>query len=348
MVTPNSLNRHSLLVLLATAHAAFLGQPGPAQPATPGSAATGAPRTAWGVPDLRGVWDFRTITPLERPRDLAGRDVLTEAEAAQAEQRAARRRAEADSSVVPERCIGSPNFVDCVGSYNQLWFDRGTQVLADRRSSLIVDPPDGRIPELTPGAKRRAEAVAEIRSRPPRGPEDRRVGARCIVGFNSGPPMSPSAYNNNMQVFQTPDYVAILNEMVHDVRIVPLDPRPHLPDGVRQWMGDSRGRWNGEVLVVETTNLTGETMFKGSGRNMRVIERFRRLDADRLLYEYTIDDPESFVQPWTASFPMLRTDEPIYEYACHEGNYSMFNILSGARAEEEAATRKAGSDATPP
>ena len=320
------------MVVAGAAGAILLPSPGPCQ-----TEAAAAPRTAWGAPDLRGIWDFRTITPLERPREMAGTEVLTEAEAEAFEERAAQRRAEADTLAIPERCVGSPNFVDCVGSYNQLWFDRGTEVLEDRRSSLIVDPPDGRIPALTPAARERADAVATIRRRPPRGPEDRRVGARCIVGFNSGPPMSPSAYNNNMQLFQTRDYVAILNEMVHDVRIIPLDGREHLPGHIRQWMGVSRGRWEGDVLVVDTRNLTEQTMFKGSGGNMHVIERFRRLDADTLLYEYTINDPESFVRPWTAVFPMRLTEGPIYEYACHEGNYSMFNLLSGARAEEKAA-----------
>ena len=313
-----------------------------------GATSTGAaPRTAWGQPDLRGVWDFRTITPLERPKDLAGKRVLTEDEAAAVERRAAQRRTEADSDAIPERCVGSANFVDCIGSYNQLWFDRGEEVIADRRTALIVDPPDGRIPALTPEARKRADAVAEIRRRPPHGPEDRRVGTRCIVGFNSGPPMSPSAYNNNMQLFQTADYVAILNEMVHDARIIPLDGRPRLPARIRQWMGVSRGRWEGDTLVVETINLTGQTMFKGSGKNMRVIERFRRLDPETLLYEYTIDDPESFTQPWTAVFPMRRTEAPIYEYACHEGNYSMFNILSGARADERAAKQQEDKPGSP-
>ena len=339
--------RSSVSVLgVSAAIAVQLASTGFAQAPTSATNPASSPRTAWGAPDLRGIWDFRTITPLERPKDLSGQQVLTETEAEEQEERAARRRAEAGSKVIPERCIGSPNFVDCVGSYNQFWFDRGTEVLADRRTSLIVDPPDGRIPELTPAAKQRAEAVAEIRRRPPRGPEDRRVGARCIVGFNSGPPMSPSAYNNNMQLFQTPEYVAILNEMVHDARIIPLDGRSHLPSQIRQWMGDSRGHWSGDTLVVETTNLTDQTMFKGSGMNMRVIERFKRVDADTLLYEYTIDDPESFVRQWTAVFPMRRTEGPIFEFACHEGNYSMFNMLSGARADEKAAADSSGKDST--
>ena len=332
------------VVVAAAAAAMVFPLPAISQPAAESPRSL---RTAWGDPDLRGIWDFRTITPLERPRDMAGKEILTEAEAKELERRTAEGRAEADTLAVPERCIGSPNFVDCVGSYNQLWFDRGTEVLEDRRSSLIVDPPDGRIPDLTPEARKRADAVAAIRRRPPRGPEDRRVGARCIVGFNSGPPMSPSAYNNNMQLFQAPGYVAILNEMVHDVRIIPLDVREHLPAHIRQWMGVSRGRWEGDMLVVDTRNLTGETMFKGSGENMQVIERFRRLDADTLLYEYTVSDPESFVRPWTAAFPMRLTEGPIYEFACHEGNYSMFNLLSGARAEEKAAAEAAAEGSEP-
>ena len=325
--------------VLATAAVVLLPVPGSAQEV---AGVQDPPRTSWGAPDLRGTWDFRTITPLERPRDMAEKQVLSETEAREFEERAAKRRAEADTLAIPERCIGSANFVDCIGSYNQLWFDRGTEVLADRRSSLIVDPPDGRIPALTPAARKRADAVAAIRRRPPRGPEDRRVGARCIVGFNSGPPMSPSAYNNNnMQLFQTAGYVAILNEMVHDVRIIPLDGRDFLPAHIRQWMGVSRGRWVGDTLVVDTRNLTDQTMFRGSGQNMHVVERFRRLDENTLLYEYTINDPESFVRPWTAVFPMRLTEGPIYEYACHEGNYGMFNILSGARAEEKAAAEAA-------
>ncbi len=329
------------IAIVAMAITTALPSPGVAQAEARTADAADALRTAWGAPDLRGIWDFRTITPLERPGDVAGQQVLTEAEAENFEERTAQRSAAADTLAIPERCIDSPNFVDCVGSYNQLWFDRGTEVLEDRRTALIVDPPDGRIPPLTPEAQKKAAVIAEIRRRPPRGPEDRRVGARCIVGFNSGPPMNPSAYNNNMQLFQVPGYVAILNEMVHDARIIPLDGRDHLPSHIRQWMGDSRGRWEGDTLVVDTMNLTDQTMFKGSGKNMHVIERFRRLDADTLLYEYTIDDPESFVRSWTAVFPMRKSEGPIFEYACHEGNYSMFNLLSGARAEEEAAAQAA-------
>ena len=327
--------------LVVTVIAIVAMAPVAAQAQTAAADTRTTPRTAWGHPDLRGIWDFRTITPLERPSELAGKQVLTEKEADEREEQAARSRVERDSSAIPDRCVGSPNFVDCIGSYNQVWFDRGTDVVASRRTSLIVDPPDGRIPSLTPEAKKRADAVAAIRRRPARGPEDRRVGARCLVGFNSGPPMSPSAYNNIMQLFQTPEYVVILNEMVHDSRIIPLDGRAHLPPGMRQWMGDSRGRWEGDTLVVDTTNLTGQTMFKGSGENMHVVERFTRVDASTLRYEYTIDDPESFTRSWTAVFPMRKTEDAIFEYACHEGNYGMFNLLAGARAQDKAAAEAA-------
>ena len=336
------------IVVVATVIAIELPSPGIAQDQTTAADMATPPLTVWGAPDLRGIWDFRTITPLERPNDLAGKQVLTETEADELEEQTAQSRIEADSPAIPERCIGSPNFIDCIGSYNQLWFDRGTEVTADRRTSLIIDPPDGRIPPLTPKAQKRADEVAEIRRRPARGPEDRRVGTRCIVGFNSGPPMNPSAYNNNMQLFQTPRYVAILNEMVHDVRIIPLDGRAHLPSHIRQWMGDSRGHWEGDTLVVDTTNLTDQTMFKGAGENLHVIERFSRVDADTLRYEYTIDDSESFMSSWTAVFPMRKSEGPIFEYACHEGNYGMFNILSGARAEEKAAAQAAQKESKSP
>ena len=172
--------------------------------------------------------------------------------------------------------------------------------------------------------------------RPAHGPEDRGAFERCLLGFNAGPPMHPSGYNNNLQIFQTPNSVALLIEMVHDVRVVPLDGRPHLPASMRQWKGDSRGRWEGDTLVVETRNFTEATSFRGSGPNMHLIERFTRLSPGRLLYEFTIDDPESFTKPWTVAVPMKKTDQPIYEYACHEGNYSMMNMLAGARALEKA------------
>ena len=283
------------------------------------------PRTADGRPDLQGTWDFRTITPLERPAQFAGKDVLTDNEAAELEQRTAQGRVDRAPRA------GDP------GTYNQFWFDYGTKVSTDKRTSLIVDPPDGRQPPLTPDGQKRTAERAEIGRQPATGPEDRPLWERCLLGFNSGPPMMPSGYNNNMQVVQTQDYVVILNEMVHDARIVPLSGRPH--GTLRSLRGDSRGRWEGDTLVVDTINFTDQ----GTGtlglraqtdRNLRLVERFTRVAADTLLYEFTIDDPTVWTRPWTAAVPMTRTDDQIFEYACHEGNYGMVGILSGARMQE--------------
>ena len=288
--------------------------------------------TAWGDPDLQGVWDFRTITPLERPEELADKEVLTAEEAALYEQEtlAARnkdRRAEDGISAAR----------DVSNAYNQFWWDYGDRLTEDRRTSLVVDPPDGRIPR-----KQGAGELARLfGNRIPAGPEDRPLWERCIIGFNSGPPMLPSAYNNNVQLFQTADYVVILNEMVHSARIVPLDRRPHLAPDIRQQVGDSRGHWDGETLVVESTNFLRETGFTGSGANLHLVERFRRVDENTLVYEFTVNEPEKFSHPWTAMIPMQRNAEPMFEYACHEGNYGMTNLLSGARADERAAVSSA-------
>ena len=288
--------------------------------------------TAWGDPDLQGVWDFRTITPLERPEELADKEVLTAEEAALYEQEtlAARnkdRRAEDGISAAR----------DVSNAYNQFWWDYGDRLTEDRRTSLVVDPPDGRIPRKQSAG----ELAGLFGNRIPAGPEDRPLWERCIIGFNSGPPMLPSAYNNNVQLFQTADYVVILNEMVHSARIVPLDRRPHLAPDIRQQVGDSRGHWDGETLVVESTNFLRETGFTGSGENLHLVERFRRVDENTLVYEFTVNEPEKFSHPWTAVIPMQRNAEPMFEYACHEGNYGMTNLLSGARAEERAAVSSA-------
>jgi hypothetical protein len=203
-----------------------------------------------------------------------------------------------------------------------------------KRTSLIVDPPDGKIPPLTEEGRKRVEARAAMLRRPPTGPEDRNLWERCILG-TAGPPIVPGPYNNNFQLFQTRDYVVILNEMIHDARIIPLDGRPHVPAKVRQWMGDSRGRWEGNTLVVDTTNFTGKTNFRGAGEGLHLIERFTRMDAGTLLYEFTVADASAFTRTWSAALPMTKSDDLIYEYACHEGNYGMFNMLSAARAEEK-------------
>ena len=310
-------------------------------------AQTTVPRTAWGQPDLQGVWDFRTITPLQRPEELGEQEFLTEEEAANLEQetidrntRLLNRAAERTTAGgnVDRREDGSPGF------YNNFWLDQGTSTVGTRRTSLIIDPPNGRIPPITPEAQARLDAMREARQRPAHGPEDRSVAERCILGFNAGPPLNPSAYNNNIQLFQTPDHVVILTEMVHDVRIIPLDGRPHLSPDIRQWMGNSRGHWEGYTLVVDTTDFYYQTSFsqrQGSTRDMHLVERFRWVDADTLLYEFTVDDPATWTRSWTAAIPMTRSEEPIYEYACHEGNYGMLNILTGARAEDEAAAQAA-------
>ena len=309
------------------------------------------PRLADGRPDLQGVWDFRTLTPLQRPEDRADQALLTPEEAAEIEAAAVQRAIEADrpSEIRTEPLPVGGN----VGGYNNFWFDRGAGVVDDRRTSLIVDPPDGRIPEAQPDAKRQ-ETTNDDTSDPDRpvrfrvggigthGPEDRGLAERCLLGFNTGPPIVPGGYNQNMQLFQTPDHVVILNEMVHDARIVPLDGRDPLPEDMRQWMGSSRGHWEGDTLVVETTHFTDLTASFGpsvrsaigTGATMRLTERFSRVAEDTLLYEFTVNDPTSFTRPFTAAIPMKRGAAPLFEYACHEGNYGMLNLLSGARAQE--------------
>ncbi len=297
-----------------------------------------APRTAWGDPSVQGVWDFRTITPLERPEEYADQEFLTAEEAARAEQevvdrnqelldRAAERTEAADQ--VDRRADGSPGF------YNNFWLDRGTRTIDTRRTSLVIDPPNGRLPELSPEGRERAEARRDYRREHPADSWlDRSAYDRCILGFNAGPPVTPGGYNQNMQVFQTPDHVALVTEMVHTHRIVPLDGRPGLDEDIRQWTGDSRAHWDGDTLVIETRNFNAQRGWRGTTPNMTLVERLTRIDEDTLEYTYTVTDPETWVSPWTASIPMQLADQPIYEYACHEGNYSMEGILAGARAEE--------------
>ena len=278
--------------------------------------------------DLQGVWDFRSVVPFERPDDLVGRETLTEEEAAVFAQE------RVDAFNVDLRRDENGR-IPLSGGYNNFWYDRGISIGEERRTSLVVDPPDGKIPARTAAAEQRGEERSALLSRDAYGPEDRGAFERCILGFNAGPPMNPSAYNNNMQLFQTSDHVAILNEMVHDVRVIPLDGSPYVADEVRQWRGDSRGHWEGDTLVVETRNFTGKTSFRGSGENMQLVERFTRLDVGSLLYEYTVDDPVSFARPWSVRVVMERSDSPMFEYACHEGNYGMENLLVAARAVDQ-------------
>ena len=304
-------------------------------------AAQTAPRTAWGQPDLRGIWDFRTITPLQRPESLAEQEFLTEEEAANLEQEVLDRNADLANrpalrtevtESVDRGADGAPGF------YNNFWLDRGTRAVGTRRTSLIIDPPNGRIPDLTASGQRTADARRAYRQEHPADSwVDRSAYDRCILGFNAGPPITPGGYNQNLHLFQTPDHVVLVTEMVHTVRVVPLDGRPALSDGVRQWSGDSRGHWEGETLVVETSNFNDQRGWRGSTTNMKLVERYTRVDADTLEYEFTVIDPETWTSSWTASIPMRRSLNPMYEYACHEGNHSMDGILAGRRAEERAA-----------
>ena len=313
-----------------------------------------APSTPWGDPDLQGVWEYWTFTPLEKPSALAGKEVLTDEEAATIAQQLSNEAVGRDDTRPVE---------GQTGGYNQSFWTERTRATALNQPSLIVDPPDGRLPPLTSGEERRAEAHRDAGEHPVRlraagiganGPEDRGLAERCIVGFSTGPPMLPGGYNNNIQLFQAEGYVVLLAEMVHDVRIVPLDDRPRLSSTVRQWLGASRGHWDGNTLVVETTNFTEKiasfspirfdkelggflSHALGTGDTLTLVERFTRVDRDTLQYEFTIEDPVTFTQPVTVRFPMNRSDLPLYEYACHEGNYGLPNILRGARAEEQAS-----------
>ena len=294
------------------------------------AAAQEMPRTAWGEPDLQGVWDFRTLTPLQRPEDSGDKAFLTAEEAAEREQ------AEVDRNIsLWEQAPRTTEAGGNVGGYNNFWMDRGTRVIETLRTSLIIDPPNGRLPELTEKGEARARINrGSFTVEFPESYTDLNSYDRCIQGFNAGPPITPAAYNQNVQIFQTPDRLVMLTEMVHTARIIPLDGQPHLDDRVQQWSGDSRGHWEGDTLVVETKNFAEKRAWRGSTDNMTLVERFRRLDADTLEYEYTVTDLDNWKAPWTVNLPMVRSDLPVFEYACHEGNYAMPNILAGARALE--------------
>ena len=289
------------------------------------------PRTPDGHPDFQGTWTTSTLTPLERPAEFADKPSLTVQEAREYEARLLKEgnRDRRDGGVD----------ADLGRAYNEFWYDRGSHVVQTRRTSLIIDPPDGKIPALTPEAQKRQTALAEYRRQHPGdGPEDYSLANRCILWASGGPPMMPGPYNNNYQIVQSPGNVTILVEMIHDARIISTDSRPHLPSTVRQWMGDSRGHWQGDTLVVETSNFTNKTPFRGSSEKLSLVERFTRTDANTIMYEFTVTDPSSFTKPWTVQVPMKKSTEPVLEYACHEGNYAMEGMLGGLRAEEKAAT----------
>ena len=297
------------------------------------TAAQDMPRTGWGAPDLQGVWDFRTITPLQRPEDLGDKAFLSEEEAAQREQRAVDRAVRLWNRDAQRTEAGGN-----VGGYNNFWMDQGTRVIGTRRTSLVIDPPNGRLPSVTDaGRARSAAGRGSFGSEIPASFTDLSNADRCIMGFNAGPPITPGGYNQNVQIFQTPDHVVLLTEMVHTVRVVPLDGRPGLDESLAQWSGVSRGRWEGDTLIVETTNFNTDRNWRGSSTTMNLEERFTRVDADNLEYEYTVTDQDTWEAPWTVNLPMVRNDLPVFEYACHEGNYAMETMLTGARDDERKA-----------
>jgi hypothetical protein len=293
------------------------------------------PRTADGKPDLQGTWSNATVTPLERPKEFAAKEFMTSKEAEDFEKQSV-------YDANGDRRDG-PADADVGRAYNEFWRDRG-KVVSTMRSSIITDPPDGKIPPVTAEGQKKNAERAEARRKLGGafdGPENRSLQERCLITPQALPPFMPANYNSNYQIVQTPEYVAIVTEMIHDVRIIPLNGKqPHLPSNLRQWFGDSRGRWEGDTLVIETTNFTDKTNFRNSSENIRVIERFSRTAADTLLYQFTVEDETTWSRPWSGEIPMKKALGQLFEYACHEGNYGLEGVLAGARAEEKAAAKK--------
>ena len=302
------------------------------------------PRTGDGRPDLQGTWSYATLTTLERPAEFKNKPFLTAAEAAEFEKRTLKiqDRDRRDGDGPTGR--GSDGRTDLDRAYNQGWWEFGSKIVGTRRTSLVIDPPDGMIPALTPDGARRAldrrglwlangnyeggAAGTGLDSY-----VDRPMQERCLAWTVAGPPMIPGAYNNNVGIFQTDDHVVVLNEMVHDQRIIPLDAQPRVGEAIRLWMGSSRARWDSDTLVVSTTNFR-PMVFRSASDKFKLTEKFTLVDRDTLMYEFTVDDPLTWVKPWTVQFPMTRNPDPLYEYACHEGNYSLRNILAAARKAE--------------
>ena len=305
------------------------------------NAAAQVPHAADGHPDLSGIWTNASITPFERPGDLAGKEFFTEQEAAVYER--------IHHRDVDQRDKIKGTNADVTLAYNDFWWDPGTRLFKTRRTSVVIDPADGRIPPLTAERKRQLQLVAEARRKrceqpgcglenngqlgPADGPEDRPLMERCLW-FNNVAPMISTAYNNNYEIVQTPDFIGIDVEMVHQMRRIPLDGSPHISGSARFWAGDSRGRWEGNTLVIDTTNFRPETAFRGSDENLHLIERLTRVDADTIRYRFTVDDLTAFTKQWTGEVTFVKSKGFLYEYACHEGNEGMRGILSGARAAE--------------
>jgi hypothetical protein len=300
---------------------------------TPKTAA-GKFRTPWGDPDLQGSWSNATTTPLERPAKYAGREFLTPQE---------RKALDQDTEIGTDKRGERGTAADVNDAYNAFWWEKG---FSDGRTSLVYDPPDGRVPPLTAeGQQRRArqrrviQAGDVVGSASYNGPEDFELYTRCVV--RAALPRVPTGYDNNYQIVQAPGTVSILQEQMHETRVIPLDGRPHLDSGVRQWLGDSRGHWEGDTLVVETTNFSDQVTFMGATPNMKLVERWRRVDSGHLDYRFTVEDPATWTRPWSAAITWSKTGM-LYEYACHEDNYGLYGILAGARAEEQKAVQKSG------
>jgi hypothetical protein len=298
------------------------------------------PKTPWGDPDLQGVWNDSTSTPLQRPGSIGAKDVLTDAEAAEFQEQLA-------SDLSRDRRDGVGTEADVGRAYNEHWMDaRHLKITADRRTSLIVDPPDGRIPPLVPLSPERAKAraaravaAARFAAGLPDSFRDATLPVRCIIRTDS-PPYLPIVYNNDFHIFQSPGIVVIAPEMIHSARVIPLDGRPHIGKNLHQWLGDARGHWEGATLVVETTNFrtdNGVIFQDANPGTYRITERFTRIDASTLNYEFTVEDPETWTKPWTAVIPWTKIDpkEQMYEYACHEDNYDIVHFLGGAREREK-------------
>ena len=373
----------AIVVTSSSTSVAAQAQKAPAKAAPKSAAARPAaakpsmpPRTKDGHPDLSGVYDIATVTPVERPAEAGGRLVLTKEEAAAVAAYERQREAKDDAPLAGDRTappvggerVATKTWLEAVeqfagggtGGYNRFWLEGGRQLITvdgQKRSSIVIDPPDGKIPPMKPEARQRiarlrAAAVdpsageAAAASGPPGafdGPESRPLAERCLLGFNStsGPPSLPNYFYNNLkQIVQTRDSVVILNEMVHDARVIRIGGK-HLPSTIRNWMGDSIGWWEGDTLVVDTTNFTAKTQFNGSSDQLHVIERIRRVDANTLLYRFTVEDPATWDRAWTGEYPWVATKDNLYEYACHEGNHAMENMLKGARLKEaEDAAKK--------
>ena len=350
--------RHVLLGVAVVALAAAMTMaPVPAS----GQSADSTPRTSWGHPDLQGYWTSSTYTPLERPDNLADREFLSEQELAELNEILTaegvdplRARSILAAETEEERLERTRQTQENIHYDNSIWLrENQPRQLTTSRTSLIVDPPNGRIPPLVPSAQerealRRAESRWLVQNISPQSfdsHQTRTLQERCLVWRHEGPPMLPPSYNDLMQILQTEDYVVVMQEMrENDARIIPLDGRPHLPASMREWSGDSRGRWEGDTLVVESINFNDKVHFNGSSTGLHVVERFTRIDDENIRYEFTVTDPSTWTRPWSVEYPLMKREGPLYEYGCHEGNHDARHILEVARNLDKAAVAEASKE----